>query len=326
MKKPNENEYLYLNTSIHAKTDGVLTRERADRLAEARSPEDFVRLLADFGFAGESGVPVEQAADGALSDAFAFVEKYAPDADVYSLFRYPYDCHNLKTAIKVSYRNKFSYDELSSALGKVDPKEAETAVIKKDFSAFPKNMAAAAKEAVDAFDKTGDPQRIDVLLDAACFADMLENAEKHGVGFIIGYVKAKIDTVNICSAARCIALSSPFSFYKNVFIPGGTLGEAFFEDAYGDMKDLKEAVLKTGYASAVSASFGHGMSETERAFDVLLLKRAVSEYPDTFGEATAAAYLIMTECAAKNIRLAYFGKMSGLDPAKIRERMRDVYV
>ena len=91
MKKPNENEYLYLNTSIHAKTDGVLTKERADRLTEARSAEDFMRMLLDFGFAGEQGATAEEAADNALREAFGLVEKYAPDKDVYALFRYPYD-------------------------------------------------------------------------------------------------------------------------------------------------------------------------------------------------------------------------------------------
>ncbi|MBO4216821.1 MAG: V-type ATPase subunit [Clostridia bacterium] len=326
MKKPNENEYLYLNTSIHAKTDGVLTKERADRLTEARSAEDFMRMLLDFGFAGEQGATAEEAADNALREAFGLVEKYAPDKDVYALFRYPYDCHNLKSAIKVSYRNKFSYEELATDLGSADAKEAPAAVLKKDFSVFPKHMATAAKEAIEAFDKTGDPQRIDLLLDAACYADMLENAEKHGVDFIISYIKARIDTVNVCSAARCISLSSPLSFFKNVYIVGGTLALRFFEDAYGSIKDLKEAVLKTEYGNAVSASFGHSMSETERAFDILLLKRAVSEYPDTFGEAAAAAYIIIAEGAGKNIRLAHFGKVNGLEPTKIRERMRDVYV
>lgn len=326
MKKPNENEYLYLNTSIHARTDGILTKERADRLTEARSPEDFLRMLLDFGFAKEQGTSAEQAADDALFDAFEFVEKYAPDKDVYALFRYPYDCHNLKSTIKTSYRSKFSYAELASKAGSVEASEAEAAVLKKDFSLYPENMANAAKEAIEAFDKTSDPQKIDLLLDVACYKDMVCNAKKHGVDFIIRYTEAKIDTVNICSAARCISLSSPFSFFGNVFIPGGTLDIKFYEEAYGSIKDLKEAVLKTGYSGAVSASFGHSMSETECAFDIFLLKRTVSEYPNTFGEATAAAYLIMTESACKNIRLAYFGKTNGLEPSKIRERMRDVYV
>ena len=273
VKKPNENEYLYLNTSIHARTDGVLTKERADRLAEARSPEDFIRLLTDFGFISEQGVTAEQSAEDALLDAFRFVGKYAPDKDVYALFRYPYDCHNLKAAIKSSYRKKFSYSDLSTPLGSVDPAEAEAAVVKKDFSAFPKNMAEAAFAATDAFDRTGDPQKIDLLLDVACFADMSESAEKHGVDFICRYVAAKIDTVNICSAARCIALSSPLSFFRTVFISGGTLPCGFFEEAYGSLRDLKEAVLKTEYSFAVTASFGHDMSETERALEILLVKR-----------------------------------------------------
>lgn len=59
-----------------------------------------------------------------------------------------------------------------------------------DFSSLPAHMAGSAAEAADVYARTGDPQQIDLILDRACFADMLDTAQGE---YSRDLVRCKID-------------------------------------------------------------------------------------------------------------------------------------
>lgn len=58
-------------------------------------------------------------------------------------------------------------------------------------------MKDAVNQAVELFGKGRDPQEIDIILDKACYSQMLKEAEKTENQFLIGYVKLLIDILNV---------------------------------------------------------------------------------------------------------------------------------
>ena len=102
-KKLKDTDYLSISTRVRAMENRLLTRERMERMIDARTDEEAVKVLSECGY-GElprlTSIGLDdmlaRARDGYCQDLRSAV----PDKYLIDVFQMKYDYHNLKTLIK----------------------------------------------------------------------------------------------------------------------------------------------------------------------------------------------------------------------------------
>lgn len=342
MKKLQPTEYTYASARIRSLENRIVGRERMDALIESRSVEEVMDRLAEYGYALPEAAEASDAT-GKLSsadreallltvlrEAYDEVEQAVPDVAVFRYLRYPYDCNNVKVAIKCAIRG-ISAEGLLFDFGTVPADRVETLLREGKYDAFPPALAAAIPVAKDAYDRTSDPRRIDTVLDKACYADMLAAAVEGGDETLLSWVKAKIDLTNILTTLRILRMgmgSAGAAFLEETLLAGGSLEATFFTKIYDEGEArLWEALSPTAY---YRLAFVEGdprpLSAVEKACDDLYMNLVREGARIPFGAPVAGGYLIGCETAAKNIRIVLAAKEAGLDASVLRERVRLSYV
>ena len=102
-KKLKDTDYLSISARVRAMENGLLTRERMERMLEARSVEEAAKVLAECGY-GEMNSFTPAALDERLSEArdavYQDLQGAVPDPNVIDVFRIKYDYHNAKVLLK----------------------------------------------------------------------------------------------------------------------------------------------------------------------------------------------------------------------------------
>ena len=340
MKRLQPTEYTYASARIRALENRMVGRERIDILVEARSADEVMDRLAEYGLTppdtealsemNPSGAAREAMLLSALEAAYREAETATPSPAVFRYLRYPYDCNNIKAAIKCAIRG-ISAAELLFDFGTVSADRVEALLREGNYADFPKKMAAAIPVAREAFDKTGDPRRIDTILDRACYEDMLDAVAATGETTLQSWLNARIDLTNILITLRILRMNMGAigaDFLAESLLPGGTLGGNFFAHAYEAGEDaLWSGLYRTPYGT-LSRVEGEPrpLSVLERAADDLYMEQVRKDVKIPFGAPVVAGYLLGWETAVKNIRIILAAKDAGLSPAVIRERIRLSYV
>ena len=82
---------------------------------------------------------------------------------------------------------------------------------------------------------TGNPQQVDLILDAACYADMLDAAKESGISLAVRLVETKIDLTNLMTCLRLIRMdlgSAGEAFLQESLLSGGTVATSILTEAY----------------------------------------------------------------------------------------------
>ena len=342
MKTLQPTEYTYASARIRSLENRLVGRERTEILIESRTPDEVMDRLAEYGYTLPEGadgtVPVGEAISAAreamllavLREAFDEVEAAVPDRSLFRYFRYPYDCNNLKAAIKCAVRGIPAADLLFD-FGTVPADTVEALLREGKYESLPPHMAAAVPMAKDAYDRTGDPRRIDTVLDNACYADMLAAATETEDATLISWVKAKIDLTNILTTLRILRMGMGGvgeAFLEEALLTGGTLDRAFFTSVYAEGETrFWEALSPTAYYRLAQVEGDpRPLSAVEKACDDLYMNLVREGARIPFGAAVAGGYLIGCETSVKNIRIILAAKDAGLDTTVLRERVRVSYV
>lgn len=344
MKKLQATEYMYASARIRAMENRLVGRERIDVLVDARSSEDVMSKLAEYGVSpaeeGEGNTPTtgeslsrarESMLLSLLDNAYGEVAASVPDPSVYSWLRYPYDCNNVKAIIKCQIRGIDPTDMLFD-FGTVPADAAVEALTKGKYEVFPPAMAQAAVEARETYAKTGDPQQIDALLDIACYRDMLTSVEASGCETMVTWVKDKIDLVNIMITLRILRMKrgeAGKAFMNTSLLEGGTLPLSFFDEVYDGGEEALWSGLAMGkYSRLVTAVEGtdQSLAAIEKCADDRWLQLVREGARVSFGAEVAGGYLVGVEVSVKNIRIILAAKDAGLTADVVRERIRESYV
>lgn len=327
-------EYMYSTPRFRYAEGKMLSRDELYSLCEAQNTDDIAEKLIAKGNLfiknSDGSYDSDSIADKMFLDSFAFVSEVSETPNVYDLFKYPYDCHNLKSALKCKIRGT-DPTPLMYHCSFVSPECAISALKDFDVSKYPINMGKAVLEAHEAYAKTQNPQLIDIILDKACFADMLACATAGKSEYLIDVVKTKIDIANILLCNRLMRMPSEYArkaIFDMAFIDGGDI----MRDALADMllssnRDLAEKLANTKYYLMSRVLFDEKSKPfmLEAAADNTLMELAQSAKRVSFGIEVAAGYIIAREMEAKNIRILINGKKNGDKAQSIRERLRVTY-
>lgn len=339
MKLSKPTEYMYASSRVHALERYMVGRERMDALMACHGTEEALSRLAEYGLTLPEtdkglGAAWEELLLSALRRAYDEVETAVPDHAPFRAYRYPYDCNNLKVALKCAVRG-IPTEGLLFDFGTVPADLVESTLREgKEATLYPPAMAAAVAEAREAFGEAADPRRIDAVLDRACYADMLTTLSTLGDETVTGWLRAKIDLVNILICLRILRMNrgaAGEAFLSDTLLDGGTLSERFFAEAYAAGESgLWSALLPTPYAalSRVGGNDGDALSlaAVEKAADDLWMGTVRDGSRVPFGPCVVAGYLIGWETAVKNMRILLAAKEAGLSDELLRERIRASYV
>ena len=328
-------DYLYGSAHVRSLENAMIGRDRILRIAESKSMNDAYLLLEEFGvevLRDENGSALrEETLLGILKKAYETVYSLAPDSTPLRIWRYPYDCNNVKAAIKGFVRG---IDPLPMMFdfGTVNVDEVIKMVSSGRFWGLSPSLLRAAGDAVSAYAKTKNPQKIDLILDCACYADMLSGARASQNEFVLRLVRAKIDLVNISITLRILRMQggeAGRSLLEEALLAGGVLDTGELLNASSKGEDaLMELVARSEYSAL--ASLYRESDRSGAAFDRLADNFWMDLILETkfipVGLEVMVAFLLGHEYEVKNLRIVLTGREAGLSAKTVCERIRESYV
>ena len=311
----------------------MLTRERMDRMIDARDEGEALKILSECGYGGSEGLPAGQSMDEMLararSQVFGEIRGAVPDPRVADVFQMKYDYHNAKTLVKGEALG-VEADRLLLGGGRYGPKELSEGFGKDSLSWVSPRFLRAVQEARAVLRETRDPQRADVALDKACFEEMAQLAKDCRSPYLEGYVRLSVDAANLRTAVRVARMEKGSDFLLQVLLPGGNVSEKALAAARGE--DLGSLFQTGSLAKAaelgakVARPAGGPLTAFERECDNAVTRYVSDAKRVPFGEETVIAYLYAKEAELTAIRTILASRRAGLDGNAIRERLRETYV
>ena len=322
--------YLCVSAMLRARKPKLLSMEKAERMLDAASYEDAAKILTDCGYPDLSQMKadeVEQTLAERRSAIFDELGKLCPDRELVDLFKLKYDYHNAKAIIKAEAMGTDCRRLLSDA-GRIPGQKLLEIYNEDKRILLPEKLADAMRDAKATLARTANPQLSDFVLDRAYFGEVRAMADKVGSPFLKGYAEILVDTANLKSAVRTLRMGKNQDFLAAVLIEGGNVGTQRITAA-GDKDSLAALYGRSRLEKAASlgadALAGGSMTEFERACDnaVNAYLRDAKLVP--YGCEPVAAYLAAVEGEIQAVRMILTGRLAGVRPQVIRERLRDLY-
>lgn len=331
MAKRKDTEYLYASSRIRALERTLLTREIIDRMLEARTLEDSLKVLQD-----ECEYGLEQnLSAGRYEDLLSEEHQkniallQSLDEELSPFFLYRYDYLNIKILLKAEFLGQ--EDALFSPLGSIPITELRAAIRERNFTGLTPIMQQATAEAIETFGRNRDPQLIDLLLDKACFEEMKEKAKKLANGFIKEYLAREIDSANIKAFVRIKRQGGGSDLFRQTFISGGKLELALFLSYFGEeIAAFAQALAYTEFGNVLSEALPAINAGNLGAFEKQLEDYSLIQLKKAkfipFGPEPLVAYMLAKENDLKTARIILAGKAAGISTERIAEKVRETYV
>lgn len=335
MAKRKIQEYIFADAYICTFVRDLMGKKDMIRLASCRDLESAETVLREFGY-GEAKDLEEGNIDGFIKreqkKLLDLVFDTIPDREELAFCLFPSDYHNVKVCLKSEFLGLSPGEDLLMSTGNMDFKRLISMIRDRNYAYMPGHMRDAVVEAADLFGRGEDPQEIDIILDKACYSDMLKGAEETREDFLVGIVKLQIDTINLKTFVRLRRISKPWSFFRKVFLEGGNIPLQFFISCYEDPYDMVAEKLSPYGLRNVMAEGGLKLQETgdfslleKLAEDAIMKFNRKAKYL-SFGIAPIAGYWYAKDAEINNLRIILTEIAIGCSPDKIEERLREPYV
>lgn len=322
-----EKTYPYAVARIRVLEKKLLNRQMFIQMAEAKSPEDSLRMIAEAGYTDQSNTDIhnfENILNQELSKTYDIIKGLAPEEKFVDVFLYKNDYHNLKVLIKEEISGVDGEKYLIEG-GIISLVKLKDALENRSYRDLPKIMAVAITDAFDIYNKTQNGQMVDIVLDKAAFSSMKETAVESENRFVIDYVMKVCDLTNLKSFIRVKNMKKDFDMFMNVFVSGGSLDKEKFLEAFSS--DTPASCFKsTSYSDVCKNGIDSGFTIFEKLCDDYLMEyvRGAKFKPLTLEP--LIAYLYAKESEIKTIRIIMTSKLNNIDSDTIKERLRDAYV
>lgn len=325
--KVNKEDYIYLTAYLRAKMGGLLNRERAERMINAKSLKEALRVLEECGYTdiGEDLSKLDSAIERKRAYLMSDIASSAPNREILDIFRLKYDYHNAKVLIKSEAMNKDERQLLSGA-GRYDIDTFVREYRKDASTIFSPILAGAIESARDTLAKTGDSRLCDFILDEAYYNELSAMAEKTGSAFIEGYAKLLIDSANLRVTVRALRMGKDGAFLKKVLFDGGNVRADIIADK---AQREKCAAIFSGTKLEAAAQLGDAavsggsMTEFEKKCDDTVSSYIGGTMLISYGPEILVSFLTAAENEFSAVRIILLGKASGTSDDVIRARLRE---
>lgn len=331
VKPAKDVDYLALSMRIHSMEKRLLTRDRMDRMIDAKDLTEAAKVLTECGY-GElrevTASGLEEILARAQADLFQDLGGSVNNPAMLDVFRCKYDYHNAKVLVKAEALGQ-DHDRLLVRGGRYAPGQMAEDYRSDGLEKYPEAFRQSVARAREVLGSTGDPQQADFVLDRAYFRELTGLAESTGSAFLRGYVALLIDATNLRSAVRASRLNKGSQFLSQVLLEGGGVSVSALTDARGENLGGLFQSGPLAEAAALGASLaapGSGaLTEFEQLCDNALMDYLANGRRIAFGEQPIIGYLYAREAEITAIRTIMAGRMAGLDGETIRRRLRRTY-
>lgn len=330
-----DTQYAYAVARIRAVEKKLLDKAAIDRIVDAKSTEDAFKAIVAAGYGAsdcDTADPLgyERFFKEEMKKTHMLLREIAPEPDVFDIFLQRSDYHNIKALLKAEFSD-YNDDSALMDEGTIPVGRLRSMIRDRDMSGMPQIMRDAAFEAIDVFNRTKDPQAIDIVLDRACFVHMKELALNSGSSFLVDIVSILIDLTNIKIFLRAKKLKEPRNFLQKSLLVGGIMDkELFFESLEEPMDRFISILSYKPYSTLVK-----GVEDFKNTGSLTMLEKLSDNYVmsyikkalfTAFGLEPLVGYLLAREIEVKNLRIVMVGKINNIPGDIIRERLRDTYV
>jgi V/A-type H+-transporting ATPase subunit C len=322
-----------MSAVLRSRETRLLSGERISRMLDAAEYDDAAKQLVDCGYADMSGMntyKIEDALNARREAAFAEIAgSGAGSRRIVDVFRLKYDYHNIKVLVKSMGAN-VDASRLLSRSGRVPADTVTEAFISGDRSSLPRPMATVMGAAVGVLSRTSNPQLADMAIDKAYFAELLALAREAGGDFMAGYARLLIDSANLRVYTRAARTGRDSGFLAEALLDGGCVPVAELAGLFPSSDGLPSVFAGTPLAAAAvsarGAAAGGGQTRFELECDNAAMRYFDGERYAAFGPTVVMTYLAELEWEISAARMILTGKLSGMAPDVIRERLRESFV
>ncbi len=333
--KKESGDFFFANGYLSNRINNLLTKNDLSRIASAKDLKTAKSILREHDYDDNVDLidnDMEQFIRKEQYKSYDLVFDTITDKKILGLFLFPYDYHNMKVFLKAEFLNEMPDECSLVSTGYIEPEKMQIEIKEREYNHFTANMKAAVEEALDVFARSQNPQHINIVLDKACYKDMLKSAQSLGNQFLIDFVKLQIDLINLKTFIRLKNIKKPWTFLKEVFIDGGEINLQFFIDIYEEsISDIADRFF--GYGMDEIISLGATKVSSERDFmlfekmcDDMLMSHIKKMRYKSGGLEPIAAYWWAKEVEIDNLRIALGGLIANIDPNITIERLREAYV
>lgn len=319
--------FTYAVARIRSKETNLLNKQSLDQLLSCKSYSDCLQILQDKGWGNSDNETAEQLLTMEREKTWGLIHELVDkaDMDVFNVFLYSNDFHNLKAAIKRVYINKETPD-IFIENGTIDPELIYEAAKSREFSLLPDFMSKSANEAYEVLFHTGDSQLCDVIIDKASLDAIYSIARDIDNDLIKGYAELKCVAANINIAIRACRTNKGLEFLERAFVECDSLNKRrLIEATLNSEEAIYEYLESTVYRDAIDA-IKESPSAFDRWCDNRMMQYISPQKYNPFTLSPIAAYFLAKENEIKSVRIILSGKINDLPEDVIKERLRDMYV
>ncbi|MCL2082631.1 MAG: V-type ATPase subunit [Oscillospiraceae bacterium] len=329
MRAIKDTDFLTSTMRVRCREKYLFDRERVERLIDARGDDEAIKVLNECGY-GEmqslSNAELDRVLGQFRGELYAFLEEILPFDGMLDVFRVRYDYHNVKSLLKTS-----SIEDEGRGLlvpsGRVPADELYRAFVESDFSGLPGELTEVILQARELLARTDDPQKADFFLDKACLEEMTALAKKTKSAFLTDYTRLYLDIQNLRALVRSWRIGKDSAFLRSALVLGGYVGTE------GILLCLQEngSISQLYAGTPLSELSGEGekvakgdgvLTYFEKCCDNLLLEKVEENRHVSFGEQPVLAYLLLREAEMTMLRTVISGRLAGLSPGELREKLR----
>lgn len=335
MAKINDKDYIFATACVRSGEKNMLNHDKINKMVESKNSEEALKVLTEMEYGGSFPDIKPQDFELLLTrehkKTYEFIKSIVHDPEYFNIFLYQSDYHNIKVILKAEFLDIDPEPFLMDS-GSIEAKTITNMIRERDFIGMSTEMKDAVEEVLDVFARTKDPQQVDIILDKACYKDMIRLAEKSENTYLKGYVKLLIDTINLKIFVRMRKMKKNWDFFSKVFIEGGNITEKFFISGYDEqLETFAEKLVSYGLSDVLTESIptlkeNGSFTTLEKMCDNRLMDYVKDSKYKSFGIEAIVGYILAKENEIKSARIIMSGKLAGLSSDRIRERLRESYV
>lgn len=311
----------------------LLDRAKLERMIDASNENECFKILMDSEYSkSASGVTdvygYVQLLNQELERTRNIADELLEDKRVLELMTIKYDYHNIKVIVKNLYVDKDLTEKLISSKNS-NPLTIKAQVEADKLTNIRDEYANAVREAKDEYERTKDPQVIDIVIDRHYFEHMLALAKALDNDFFNDYICGKVDFYNVIALMRMRKMGKNAIFAERVFADGGRIHRS-------KLLSLLQAEIDKIILSLKGEAIGlyvvKGLEDFKKTSSLFSLEKQGNKYLNdltkdsrfiAFGPEPIIAYILAKEKEIDNVRAIIVGKLNGLSGDRIRERLGD---
>lgn len=331
-----KNITLFASGRVAVLSTKLFGQDKFNRLAEASSLDNAVKILYENNYAGGMSVAspteYEQLLEKELDILLSFFAEMSPNQYITDCFIADYDYTNAKIFEKA---RRMGVDALEKAYchGSIDKTVLRDFIESNNYSELPISMQNALKAIDRAYENgVGSPQFIDTTLDKAKYEHIFASLSKTRSKVVTEYFVAEVDMLNVLTAFRCAAIHFDKKRFEPMLIGGGQICLEKLVEAYEKGVDALNAFVGDTRYKKIGELAYESVKEHKPLVNAELAclntkKQILTPYKNDMESVFPLVnYFMSKKTEIENIRWILVGVKNKVEEEIIKTRIKELYV